>query len=302
LAEGQTKLEAGDYRFLQRFLDVTKANLFFAHGVLIVEGDAEAILLPALAKRIGRDLTEHGISIVNVGGTGLRRFSRIFQRHSDDGPQIDIPVACLADMDVMPDCAPEILGLVKNGDDAEALESGKRKWKALRDFEDDNGNAEAALAERRTQLKQYDGQLVKTFVADHWTLEYDLARCGLDEQVFIAATLAKNDDPLNEEKKTREQVIAGAKEQFQTLKSEASGDADMLCSEIYKLFHSRAASKTIAAQYLSEILPDHCNEQGIDAEAFRKLLPGYLVEAIEYLTPQAEQVAPTPAMDEGDHA
>ena len=87
LVKGQTKLEAGDYRFLERFLDVTKANLFFAHGVLIVEGDAEAILMPVLAKLIGRDLTEHGVSIVNVGGKGLRRFSRIFQRQDESCAQ-----------------------------------------------------------------------------------------------------------------------------------------------------------------------------------------------------------------------
>lgn len=30
----------GDYLFLQRFLDATKANLFFARGILMVEGDA----------------------------------------------------------------------------------------------------------------------------------------------------------------------------------------------------------------------------------------------------------------------
>jgi len=44
LAEGKTGLEKGDYLFLQRFLDSTKANLFFAKGVIMVEGDAENIL------------------------------------------------------------------------------------------------------------------------------------------------------------------------------------------------------------------------------------------------------------------
>jgi putative ATP-dependent endonuclease of the OLD family len=48
LSFGRTMLDAGDYAFLERFLDVTKANLFFARGVLIVEGDAENILLPTL--------------------------------------------------------------------------------------------------------------------------------------------------------------------------------------------------------------------------------------------------------------
>jgi putative ATP-dependent endonuclease of OLD family len=92
LAEGQTELEKSDYRFLERFLDVTKANLFFACGVMIVEGDAENILLPTLATLIGRDFTEHGVSIVNVGSVGLRRYARIFQRKDaqNDG-QLDIP-------------------------------------------------------------------------------------------------------------------------------------------------------------------------------------------------------------------
>ena len=130
LAGGQTKLETGDYRFLERFLDTTKANLFFAHGVLIVEGSAEAILLPVLAKLLDRDLTEYGVSIVNVGGRGLHRFGRIFQRKDEDAPQIGIPVACITDMDVMPDCAPEILGLVKDESD-EKWDSSRRRWKAI---------------------------------------------------------------------------------------------------------------------------------------------------------------------------
>jgi len=299
LAEGQTKLGTGDYRFLKRFLDVTKANLFFAHGVLIVEGDAEAILLPVLAKLIGRDLTEHGLSIVNVGGTGLRRFARIFQRQSDDAPKIDIPVACLADMDVMPDCAPEILGLVK-GDDDEVWESSTRKWKALRDFDDGKGETETALAERRKQLKRYDGQSVRTFVADYWTLEYDLARCGLAEQVFIAATLAKNDDSLVAKRKKRENVVAEAETQFESLKSEADGDDDVLYTQIYRLFHSRVASKAVAAQYLAELLPDYCKKEGIESEAVRHLLPDYLVEAIEYLT-QPSQQSPQASTDGGEN-
>ncbi len=41
LRTGMTALSAGDYRYLSKFLHATRANLFFARGVLIVEGDAE---------------------------------------------------------------------------------------------------------------------------------------------------------------------------------------------------------------------------------------------------------------------
>jgi putative ATP-dependent endonuclease of OLD family len=44
LASQYTKLQPKNYDFLYRFLDATKANLFFARGVLLVEGDAENLL------------------------------------------------------------------------------------------------------------------------------------------------------------------------------------------------------------------------------------------------------------------
>lgn len=102
LGEGHTQLSRSDYRFLERFLDVTKANLFFARAVLIVEGDAENILVPAIAALLGRDFRRYGVSVVNVGGVGLGRYARIFLREDAvaDG-EINIPVACVADMDVM---------------------------------------------------------------------------------------------------------------------------------------------------------------------------------------------------------
>lgn len=40
-----TEIEKEDAYFLERFLDATKANLFFANGVIIVEGDAENLLI-----------------------------------------------------------------------------------------------------------------------------------------------------------------------------------------------------------------------------------------------------------------
>lgn len=52
LKASDTKLEKGDYKFLARFLDVTKSNLFFSKKLIFVEGDAENILIPTIAKII----------------------------------------------------------------------------------------------------------------------------------------------------------------------------------------------------------------------------------------------------------
>jgi putative ATP-dependent endonuclease of OLD family len=73
-----TELEKGDYLFLERFLDVTRANLFFAQGIILVEGDAENILIPVIADLLDKPLTKHGVSVVNVQSTAFLRYSKIF--------------------------------------------------------------------------------------------------------------------------------------------------------------------------------------------------------------------------------
>jgi len=95
-----TRLAKGDYRFLERFLDATKANLFFARGVILVEGDAENILLPVIAEVLDKPLHKYGVSIVNVGSTAFLRYSKIFMRQ--DGSTMNIPVAVITDLDVRP--------------------------------------------------------------------------------------------------------------------------------------------------------------------------------------------------------
>lgn len=283
LSSDSTQLAKSDYRFLERFLDVTKANLFFAHAVIIVEGDAEAILLPIFGALLGADFTEHGVSIINVGGRGLKRFSRVFQRRSLDGPTLSVRVACLADFDVLPDCAPALLGLV-SGDNDEKWSNPRRRWKAERDFGLDTKSREQALAERRTRLQSNDGQTVKTFVSNCWTLEYDLAVSGFAEEVYVAASLALNDDPLNEEKKRRSEVEREARAAFNAIKTGFGDDLAQLGSQVYQLFHSSGASKSIAAQYLAESLAKTGSTDGFDKAEFANKLPSYIVDAIAYVT------------------
>ncbi len=290
LAEGETNLSEGDYRFLQRFLDVTKANLFFARGLIVVEGDGESILLPTLARLLGRDLTEHGVSVVNVGGTGLRRYARILQRRDATKGLLAIPTACLADMDVMPDCAPVILDLVVDDADPKWA-SPRRKWSVKKEFGANAAEQLVRLAAKRTKLSVGDAQNVKTFVADEWTLEYDLAFAGLAEEVYIAAVLAANDDPLNDAKKTRAAVEVDAKAGYTALVAMAAGSRDVLCSHVYEMFSSKRASKAIAAQYLAELLTEKKTKGEIDDAWLSAHLPSYLKNAIFFATTPISPVA-----------
>lgn len=292
IADGETELDSNDYKFLSRFLDVTKANLFFARGVVIVEGDAENILMPTLAKCIGRDFAEHGVSVVNVGGVGLRRYAKIFMRKipDQDGAQ-PTPVACITDFDVMPNCGPYIIKIIKDEfSDWPILEEGnKRKWRAKRDFQG------TELNDHKEKIKsKAHGQNVKSFVADEWTLEYDLAFSNdnaLAEEVYIAAQLAIWDEGDNYSGKTANEKFEMAQTKYTALKEEAEKLAadkgwdknEVLASKVYAMYVTGSeASKSIAAQYLCEIILEKITrEENYD---LKTKLPSYLVDAIHYVT------------------
>lgn len=84
-------LSNGSKDFISRWLDVTKSTLLFAKGVILVEGIAEALLLPELAKRVLLDdnaskkdntlpvtLAECGVSVINLNGIYFKHFMQLF--------------------------------------------------------------------------------------------------------------------------------------------------------------------------------------------------------------------------------
>lgn len=66
---------------LERYLNVTRAEILFARGVVFVEGAADAYLLPALAEAAGFPLDDHGIVISSVEGTDFTPYATLL------GPQ-----------------------------------------------------------------------------------------------------------------------------------------------------------------------------------------------------------------------
>ena len=147
MGKDYTELNEDSYVFLEKFLDVTKSNLFFAKGVILVEGWAEEILIPSLAKAIGIDLTAKGVSVVNIGNVGFDHYSKIFLRKN--APFMDIPVAVVTDCDVR-----------------EYEENGN-------DYQKKN-NIDSERETKISEIESKSSQNVNYFVAPHWTLEYSL--------------------------------------------------------------------------------------------------------------------------------
>ena len=72
-------------QFIDRWLDVTKSNLLFASGLILVEGIAEQMIIPQLAKSVLKDqkngsnnLEDLGISVINLNGIYFKHFMRLY--------------------------------------------------------------------------------------------------------------------------------------------------------------------------------------------------------------------------------
>lgn len=319
-----TECEEGDYNFLHRFLDATKANLFFARGVIMVEGDAENLLLPAVAKVLERPLHKYGVSIVNVGSTAYKRYARIFQRK--DNQQMGIPVAIVTDLDV------RSIEYYRDNSDEE------RRMKMLHVTDE----VKAALAEictsvdfselpeyvkTKSELKEYltrhkkaGSRGVKKQEREDATQYFVDNRAEITTEAITILRQKKAEDlaafyPEGEIKLfaaknwTLEYEIAksglykeldiavrmakgeqaGYKTTFEDAKKESDetykdGTNDTIAYQIFKPINDGVVSKAIVAQYLAEILESHPKKYKAILESDEHL--EYLVEAIKHVTPE----------------
>ena len=87
-----TNLTPKDIEDLERYLDVTRAEMVFARGVILVEGDAERFLIPAFSEELDISLDEYGISVCSVSGTNFQPYVKLLSI-------LGIPFSVITDFD-----------------------------------------------------------------------------------------------------------------------------------------------------------------------------------------------------------
>jgi len=140
---------------IERYLDAVRGNLLFAKSVVLVEGDAEQILIPILFKKIfGISLDEIGISLVNIGSTGFKNIARLF--HED---RVRKRCAILTDLDesviTLPENMKDDNKIQRNCRNSEV--KGQHRQKALNAFVKDNPYLSAHYA-----TNTFEVQLLKS--------------------------------------------------------------------------------------------------------------------------------------------
>ena len=151
------------------------------------------------------------------------------------------------------------------------------------------------IAARLKTLRRDVGDPVDAFIADSWTLEFDLAlRPELAESVHQAVHLAKTSSRRPER---LAKIVKKASETYAGWK-EAGLSATEIAVKIYQPVHDKEASKAEVAEQLAAILRKRTDTP----DQMRDRLPPYLVRAIDYVTggyvPGAPVIAPEPEAEE----
>jgi putative ATP-dependent endonuclease of OLD family len=162
-------LSEAQERDIERYLDVTRAEMLFARVVVLVEGIAEQYLVPAFATAIGLDLDAHGVTVCSVHGTDFLPYARLL---SPEG--FDIPAVVITDGDA----------------NEEGLPTGLRR--SLRLLGGDNGlELENAIAEGDYARSRAICLEENVFVGER-TLELDLLPGALDVMCAAYGDLEPN--------------------------------------------------------------------------------------------------------------
>ena len=171
------KTESQD--FLKRWLDVTKSTLFFAKGILFVEGIAEAILLEELANRVlvkynhetgeknPTSLSDAGISIINMGGIYFNHFMQLFCNLSENNNIDSVPIRCA--------------GITDNDPPATSKPTFKKPIEGMNICKDIIGTINKS-------------KNCRLFISPLKTFEYDLAMHGENLRVMLSPNKFRPDD------------------------------------------------------------------------------------------------------------
>ena len=173
---------------IERYLDTKRSALLFSKGVMLVEGDAEEIIIPTLVKKVlGISLDEIGVSLINIGSTSFEYIAPLFSEE-----RIQRYCAVITDLDKQ--AVPEDSVLYKKN----AEDNGKsRKEKLERLFENNlwvhtflaDTTFEIEFSNCETNITLYKEAVSELYVnqasIDNWKGELSQEVCDKRNEVVL---------------------------------------------------------------------------------------------------------------------
>lgn len=265
-------LADNNLNFLNRWLDITKSNLLFASGVILVEGIAEQMIIPELAKTVLKDkeinnIEDYGVSVINLNGIYFNHFMRLYCNITgvpdvqEDQVGLNIPIRCAGITDLDPDQTYYEENTFLDP------ETGKEIVKKITyDYKPHKGNI---LEGKNHALKLVDSintsDFARLFVAKFKTLEYDLAMESSNAKEMAKVLIELWPSKTGDVKKGLQVIID---DNYSEITHEQKANHAF---EILK----RVDDRNIGKGYFAQVLADKISSKEIKLQ-----VPQYLEDAI----------------------
>lgn len=261
-------------QFINRWLDVTKSNLLFASGVILVEGIAEQMIIPTLAKIVlkeqeegHKNLEDLGISTINLNGIYFKHFMQLYcniessENMESEAIGNNIPLRCagLTDLDPPKKFSKKVPDPDKNGEIKEISE----------DFIPYDGNMREGTNHAIKLVDSINKSTnARLYVSKYKTLEYDLAMEGNNAALMSEIIASLWPKP----KKTESEIIKEFTEMSKVdWTKKTSKDTALAAHKILK----RIDDDNIGKGIFSQVLTDR-----ILSKNFNFSVPEYIKSAI----------------------
>lgn len=157
--------------FLERYMRLAHCDLFFADAAILVEGNVERILLPAMIEKSSVSLRKAYISILEVGGAYAYKFKNLIEF-------LGIPALVITDLDSV-----EEKKISESEEDDEDVEL------EIADYEDASENGGKKYRLGKACLPAHEGAITSNQTLARWlpkmTLISELLSCDMKKSIQL---------------------------------------------------------------------------------------------------------------------
>lgn len=260
-------------QYVQRFLDATKADMFFANRLIFVEGIAEELLLPVFARYLNKNLTDEHVLVVNMGGRYFNHFLKLFD--TKNPYTINKKIVCLTDIDP---CRK------KKGDDKNYEVCYPYEYNIDTDNYDYKHHAD-------TELDQYvvhpNIRFYRQDVTYGKTLEYDLMRENPNCELLLTDSVSNRDEikammaELDVNKVMGKMRNSEANTRIKSSINQSGWEDEEKRKALLASRYLNSVSKGSNALELNVTLMDNLEKPEAERKEFH--VPQYIIDALKWL-------------------
>ncbi len=265
-----TKEDRESKGYVQRFLDVTKSDMLFASKVIFVEGVAEELLIPSLAKYCNISIEDSHVAVINICGRYFSHFLKLFDTTKEYS--INKKIVCITDLDPT----------------RKEIGKDKVKFEKCYPFEYIEGSTQFEYQFNKVEKPSKNIEIFMPCRKEGKTLEYELARCNSNLKLLLTESIGNEAElselpNLNYEECKNRLRKSDENDRIKNSLDACDWSEDEKKTALIAARYLNSVSKGSNALEISCLLEENFKKNSGDPTRVKFNVPKYIKEALEWI-------------------